>query len=144
MAQAKSGDSVRIHYKGALEDGTVFDTSHDSDPFTFTLGGGMVIPGFDNGVIGMNEGEVRTVSIEPENGYGEYEAQNVLTVDESQLPDDVTPELGVELQLQSEDGRGFNVTISKIDGDKIELDGNHPLAGKVLTFEITLVEIIKS
>jgi FKBP-type peptidyl-prolyl cis-trans isomerase 2 len=142
LAQAKMGDSIRIHYEGSLEDGTVFDTSHGSDPFEFTIGGGMVIPGFDNGVIGMKEGEVKTVSIAPEDGYGKYEAENVLTVEKSQMPDDITPEIGVGLQLHSNDGRTLDVTISSIDGDKVQLDGNHPLAGKVLTFEISLLEIV--
>jgi peptidylprolyl isomerase len=144
LALVKTGDSVRIHYKGSLEDGTVFDESHGSDPFEFTVGGGMVIPGFDKGVIGMNEGEVKTVAIQPEDGYGDYEAANVLMVERSQVPDEITPEIGMGLQLHSNDGRTLDVVISNIAGDKIQLDGNHPLAGKVLTFEITLLAVTGS
>jgi FKBP-type peptidyl-prolyl cis-trans isomerase 2 len=142
VAQAKAGDSVKIHYKGSLEDGTVFDSSHDGEPFNFTVGGGMVIPGFDKAVIGMEEGAVKTVSVDPDDGYGEYIDENVLEVSKDQIPEDITPEIGMGLQLHSNDGRTINVTVSKIDDDKVMLDGNHPLAGKTLTFEITLVEIV--
>jgi peptidylprolyl isomerase len=142
MAQAKAGDSVRVHYKGTLDDGTVFDTSHGTDPFNFTLGAGMVIPGFDDAVVGMEEGAVNTVTIPPEEAYGEYHDDRVMEVQRSQVPEDITPEIGMGLQLHSNDGRTINVVVSKVGDDTITLDGNHPLAGKVLTFEITLVEIV--
>jgi FKBP-type peptidyl-prolyl cis-trans isomerase 2 len=140
---AKSGDSVRVHYKGSLDDGTVFDSSYDSDPFEFTLGGGMVIPGFDQAVIGMEAGSVKTVSIPPEEAYGEYLDDHVIEVDKGQVPDTITPEIGMGLELHSTDGQTIDVVITRIDGDNITLDANHPLAGKTLTFEINLLEIVR-
>lgn len=143
MAQAKAGDSVRVHYKGSLEDGTVFDSSHGTDPFNFTLGAGMVIPGFDDAVIGMEEGTVNTVTIPPEQAYGDYHADRVMEIDMGQVPENITPEIGMGLQLHSNDGRTIDVVITKVGDESITLDGNHPLAGKALTFEITLVEIVE-
>jgi peptidylprolyl isomerase len=140
---AKSGDSVRVHYKGSLEDGTVFDSSYDTDPFEFTLGAGMVIPGFDQAVIGMDAGAVKTVSIPPDEAYGEYLDDHTIEVDRAQVPDSITPEVGLGLELHSNDGQTIDVVISRIDGDNITLDANHPLAGKTLTFEISLLEIVQ-
>jgi peptidylprolyl isomerase len=143
MAQAKSGDSVRVHYKGSLDDGTVFDSSHGSDPFEFTLGAGMVIPGFDQAVIGMDEGAVKTVSVPPGEAYGEYHDDHVLEVEKAQVPDNITPEVGMGLELHSNDGRTIKVRVTRIGDDKLTLDANHPLAGKTLTFEISLLEIVQ-
>jgi len=140
---AKAGDSVRIHYKGSLDDGTVFDSSYDGDPFEFTLGGGMVIPGFDQAVIGMEEGTVKTVSIPPAEAYGEYLDDHVIEVDKAQVPDTIKPELGMGLELHSNDGQTIDVVVTRIDGDTLTLDANHPLAGKTLTFEINLLEIVR-
>ena len=142
MAQAKSGDTVRIHYKGSLDDGTVFDTSRGRDPFEFVLGAGMVIPGFDDAVTGMEEGATQTVAIPPDRAYGDYHDDHVIEVGKDQIPTDITPEIGMGLQLHSNDGRKFDVVVSKIEGDTVTLDGNHPLAGKTLTFEIELLAIV--
>jgi peptidylprolyl isomerase len=142
MALAKAGDTVRIHYKGTLEDGTVFDSSRGRDPFEFVLGAGMVIPGFDNAITGMEEGSTQTVAIEPEDAYGPYQDDHVIEVNKDQIPADITPEIGMGLQLHSNDGRKFNVVISEIADDTVKLDGNHPLAGKTLTFEIELLAIV--
>jgi peptidylprolyl isomerase len=144
MAQAKAGDSVKVHYKGTLEDGTVFDSSQGTDPLNFTVGAGMVIPGFDNAVVGMEVGADTTVTIPPKEAYGEYHPDHVMEVERSQVPENITPEVGMGLQLHSNDGRTVNVVISKVGDESITLDGNHPLAGKTLTFEITLVEIVTS
>jgi peptidylprolyl isomerase len=142
MALAKAGDTVRIHYKGTLDDGTVFDTSRGRDPFEFVLGAGMVIPGFDNAVAGMEEGSTQTVAIAPEDAYGPYHDDHVIEVNKDQIPEDITPEIGMGLQLHSNDGRKFDVVISKVADDTVTLDGNHPLAGKTLTFEIELLAIV--
>jgi len=142
MAQAKAGDTVRIHYKGSLDDGTVFDTSRGRDPFEFVLGAGMVIPGFDDAVTGMTVGDTQTVAIAPDQAYGPYHDDHVIEVTKDQIPEDITPEIGMGLQLHSNDGRQFDVVVAKIGDDTVTLDGNHPLAGKTLTFEIELVAIV--
>lgn len=141
MAEAKSGDTVSIHYTGRLEDGTVFDTSEDKDPLEFTLGEGKVIPGFEKAVEGMEEGDTRTATIDSEDAYGERRDDLVLSVAKQQLPDDLDPEVGQRLQMQAGDGQTFQVVISDVESDSVEVDANHPLAGEDLTFDIELVEI---
>ncbi len=142
MAQAKVGDVVRVHYKGYFDDGTVFDTSRNAEPFEFTLGNDMVIPGFENAILGMEVGDVRTVEISPEEGYGERREDLVIEIDKNQVPPEIQPEVGMMLQLQSGQGEAIPVMVSAIGETTITLDGNHPLAGKKLNFEIELVEIV--
>ncbi len=142
MAQAKVGDVVRVHYKGYFDDGTVFDTSRNAEPFEFTLGNEMVIPGFENAILGMEVGDVRTVEISPEEGYGERREDLVIEIDKNQVPPEIQPEVGMMLQLQSGQGEAIPVMVSAIGETTITLDGNHPLAGKKLNFEIELVEIV--
>ena len=144
MAQAKAGDVVRVHYKGYFDDGTVFDTSRNAEPFEFTLGNDMVIPGFENAIIGMKVGDVRTVKIPPEEGYGERREDLIIEVDRNQVPPDIQPEVGMMLQLQSGQGEAIPVMVTAISDTTITLDGNHPLAGKQLNFEIELVEIVSA
>jgi len=141
MAQAQSGDTVQIHYTGKLEDGTVFDSSQERDPLEFTLGSGQVIPGFDAGVLGMEIGENKQVSIEPEDAYGPTNPEMVLRITKDQFPEHITPEEGLQLQLSQPDGGAVNVLITSIEGDEVTLDGNHPLAGKKLIFDLQLVAI---
>lgn len=142
MAEAKKGDTVKVHYTGILENGEQFDSSKGRDPLEFTIGNGQVIPGFENGVIGLNLGESKTVKIPPEEGYGPRYEEMVLKVDKSKFPEGSTPEIGQQLQLKQLDGKVFVVSITDIEDDSITLDANHPLAGKVLNFEIELVEIL--
>ena len=142
MSQAKSGDTVRIHYTGTLEDGTQFDSSSGRDPLEFALGGGQVIPGFDSAVDGMTVGDSKTVTIQPEDAYGQRHEQLVQQVPKSALPEDMTPEVGMALQSQSPDGQTMNLVVVGVQEDSITLDANHPLSGQALTFEIELVEII--
>jgi peptidylprolyl isomerase len=141
MGLAKQGDTVRVHYTGTLTDGTVFDSSEGGDPLEFTLGGGDLIPGFEQIVMGMSEGERRTGTIAPEDAYGVHDDRLVLVVDRSTLPDEVEPEVGEELELESEAGETLPVVITEITESEVTLDGNHPLAGKELIFTIDLVEI---
>lgn len=141
MAEAKNGDTVSIHYTGRLEDGTVFDTSENKDPLEFTLGEGNVIPGFEKAVEGMEEGETRTETIVSDEAYGERRDDLVLSVSKQQLPDDLDPQVGQRLQMQAGDGQTFQVVISEVESDSVEVDANHPLAGEDLTFDIELVEI---
>lgn len=142
MTQAKSGDTVRIHYSGTLTDGTPFDTSEGRDPLEFALGAGAVIPGFEKAVEGMAVGENKSVTIDPDDAYGPRHDQLVQQVPTSSLPDDIEPAIGMQLQGQSPEGQVMNLTVTAIEDDGITVDANHPLAGEALTFDIELVEIV--
>ena len=141
MAQAKSGDTVKVHYTGKLEDGTTFDSSVDSNPLEFTIGGGQIIKGFEEGVVGMAEGDSKKVEIPFAEAYGPHREEMVVEVDKEQFPDHLTPEVGQELELRQEDGQSLIVVITNVTDENVTLDANHPLAGKDLTFDIELVEI---
>ena len=145
MAQAKAGDTVRVHYEGQLSDGTIFDSSLEREPIEFILGQDTVIPGFEQAVIGMEVGESKDVSIPPEDGFGEYGEDLVVNIEKSILPPDINPELGMQLEVSSEEEdektpRVF--TIAEIAEDSVTLDGNHPLAGEEIAFKIELLEIL--
>ncbi len=140
MSQAKTGDTVKIHYTGTLDDGTEFDSSANRDPLQFELGSGQVIPGFDKAVEGMAVGEQKTVNIPPEDAYGPRQDQMVQKVPKSALPDDLEPTEGMTLQARQNE-QTVNLTVVAVDDDSIVVDGNHPLAGRVLNFDIELVAI---
>ncbi len=141
MAQAKDGDSVKVHYTGTLDDGTVFDSSAGGDPLEFTLGDRNVIPGFEAAVRGMGVGETRTTRIPASEAYGPREAGAVFEVDRSQLPPDAEPEVGLQIGLQHPTGQLLPAVITDVTDETVTIDANHPLAGQDLTFEIRLVEI---
>ncbi len=142
MTQAKSGDTVRIHYTGTLDDGTQFDSSAGREPLEFALGAGQVIPGFDDAVDGMAVGENKTVTIPPDEAYGQRHEQLVQQVSRSALPDDIEPAIGMQLQSQSPDGQTMVLVVTDVEDESITVDANHPLAGQALTFAIELVEIV--
>ena len=142
MTQAKSGDTVRIHYTGTLDDGTQFDSSAGRDPLEFALGSGQVIAGFDNAVDGMSVGEQKSVTIPPAEAYGERHEQLVQEVPTSALPDEIQPQVGMQLQSQSPEGQVMNLVVTEVSDESITVDANHPLAGQALTFAIELVEIV--
>ena len=141
MSQAKDGDKVKVHYTGKFEDETVFDTSQGRAPLEFTIGKGNVIPGFEHAIIGMETGAKKTFTIPPDEGYGTRRDELMVEVSKSDFPPDVTPEIDQQLQMKRPDGNVITVVVSKIDGDKVTLDANHPLAGKTLVFDVELVEI---
>ena len=141
MAQAKYGDTVKVHYTGKLEDGTIFDSSIDRDPLEFTLGEGRVIPGFEQAVVGMDLNETKTVKIPEGKAYGPHREELVAEVDRSQLPADLKPEIGQQLQGSQPDGQVVVATVTDVSESSVTLDANHPLAGKDLTFDIQLVAI---
>jgi len=141
MAQAKSGDTVRIHYTGTLDDGTEFDSSAGRDPLQFTLGSGQVIPGFDKAVEGMAVGDSKSVNIPAEDAYGPHREQLVQEVPRTALPDNLTPEEGMALQAKGQDGNVVKLTVTAVGDSSITVDANHPLAGKALSFDIELVDI---
>ena len=142
MAQAKAGDKVRVHYKGTFDNGDLFDSSLEGQPLEFTVGEGEVIPGFEKAVDGMNAGETRTIAIPPDEAYGNHRDDLVAVIGSEQLPPEIDPEVGMVLEMSSEDGVVTNVTITEIGDDTITLDANHELVGEKLNFEITLVEIL--
>jgi peptidylprolyl isomerase len=143
VAQAKSGDRVIVHYSGSLEDGTIFSSTYEEDePFAFTIGEANVLPSFQNAVIGMNEGETKTISVPPEDGYGEHKTEFVLKMERDQAPPNLELELGKRLQIRLNDGTTRVVTVLAITEDSVILDANDPLAGKTLQFEIELIQII--
>jgi peptidylprolyl isomerase len=141
MSKAKDGDMVKVHYTGTLDDGTVFDTSADSDPLEFTLGEGGVIPGFEDAIRGMVPGDTKTTTIPADEAYGQREPGAVFEVSKSQLPHGMEPEVGQQLGLQHPSGQMIPAVITGVEGEAITIDANHPLAGEDLTFEIRLVEI---
>lgn len=141
MAEAKQGDTVKIHYTGTLEDGTVFDTSENRDPLEFTLGEGQVISGFESAVQGMAEGDTKTAEIPSGDAYGPRRDDLILTVAREQLPDDLEPEPGDQLEMRTQDGQAFPVRVTQVGEEQVKLDANHPLAGQDLIFEIELVEV---
>ncbi len=139
---AKQGDTVRVHYKGKLDDGNEFDSSAGREPLEFRIGTGQVIAGFERTVDGMQLGETRTARLNPNDAYGTHRADLVVELPKEQFPKGITPEPGQQLELQQEDGQRIPVTITDAAGETVTLDANHPLAGEALTFEIELVEIV--
>lgn len=141
MPEAKQGDTVKIHYTGKFNDGTVFDASSDDEPLEFVIGEGQVIAGVEEAVIGMNPEERKEAVIPPEKGYGQYHDDMVVEVEKDKFPEHIQPEPGLELELQQEDGESVFVVVTNVSDEEVTLDANHPLAGKDLTFDIRLVEI---
>ena len=139
--KVKANDKVRVHYKGSLSDGVMFDSSEGRDPLEFTIGSGQIIPGFENGVIGMQVDESKTLNIPAAEAYGQPKAELILEVPKSQLPPEINPEIGLQLMSQTPDGNQTPLLVTEVKEDSIIVDANHPLAGKDLTFEITLVSI---
>ena len=140
VAAAKSGDTVRVHYKGTLTDGTPFDSSPEGEPFEFTIGSKSVIPGFQEAIIGMAEGDTKVISIPPEEAYGPHTEDAIVVMKRSQLPPKPDPKPGMTLKGESPNGPITFVVLS-VEGDEVKLDGNHPLAGKELRFELTVVSV---
>ena len=150
MAQAKEGDRVRVHYTGRLDDGSVFDSSECAEdecgcehgPMEFTIGAGEVIPGFDAGVKGMSVGETKTIHIPVDDAYGERIEEMVAEVPRGELPPEMKPEVGQQLEVTQEDGQIFQVLVIDANEQSITIDANHPLAGQALNFDLKLVEIL--
>jgi len=141
MPQAKNGDNVKIHYDGSLDDGTRFDSSVGRDPLEFTLGSGQVIPGFDNAVAGMAVGEKKSIRIPSDEAYGEHSEELIQQVPKSALPEEMEVSVGMPLQATGPAGEVVNMMVIEINEDSIQVDANHPLAGKALNFDIELVAL---
>ena len=143
-AQAKVGDTIKVHYTGTLDNGTVFDSSVGREPLEFTIGRGQMIPGFDKGVVGLNPSESKTITIPADQAYGPYRQDLVQVVARDQLPTDSELEVCQMLQNRQPNGQIILVTVTNVTDSNVTLDANHRLAGKNLTFEIQLVEIVSS
>lgn len=142
MTKVKAGDTVRIHYTGALNDGSVFDSSDGRDPLEFTVGSGQIIPGLDKALPGMAVGEAKTVTVPPQDAYGDHDPNGRQEVPRAQVPDHIPVEIGTQLQVSLPDGRQMPVTVAEVTDDTVVLDANHPLAGRALTFTVEMMEIV--
>lgn len=143
MSAADTGQTVKVHYKGTLDDGRQFDSSHQrGEPLEFTLGIDGMIAGFEKAVIGMAPGETKTVRIAPDEAYGERQDDLVRDFGRAEFPDHIELEEGLVLSADTPEGHRVKFTVVSVSDDKVTLDGNHPLAGEALTFEIELVEIL--
>jgi len=142
MAVVKEGDTIRIRYTGRLEDGTVFDSNEGGAALEFKVGGRGFLPDLENGVIGMSTGEMKVIHIPAERAYGLRKDDRIFEFDRKKLPEGVQPEIGHQLQMYRADGLPITVTIVGISDTSVKLDCNHPLAGKNLTFDVTLEEVL--
>ena len=141
MNRAKTGDTVRVHYTGKYQDGSVFDSSFERKPIEFTIGSGTLIPGFEEGVIGMGAGETKTIIVPPEEGYGPRSENLLVDVKKTDFAVDAEPSIGEQYLIRQQEGNDLVVTIAHITDDMVTLDANHPLAGKTLAFDIQVVDI---
>ncbi|WP_127846155.1 FKBP-type peptidyl-prolyl cis-trans isomerase [Psychroflexus aestuariivivens] len=142
MSQVKEKDTVKVHYTGKIaSSGQVFDSSLEREPIEFTLGEGMLIPGFEEGVLNMKESEKKTIEIPKEEAYGEVRKELFQEVSKEQLPAEIKPEVGMGLVSQNPDGTERQLRVAEVKDDHIVVDANHPLAGHDLTFDLELVEI---
>lgn len=141
MPQAAKGNTVTVHYTGTLDDGSVFDSSREREPLEFVIGEGTLIPGFENGVIGMEVGETRKIDIPAADAYGERKRDLLTPIERGEVPENVKPEVGMFVELELKDGNNARARIAEIDAENIVLDFNHPLAGHDLSFEVELLSL---
>ncbi len=141
MSQVKENNTVKVHYTGKLSDGQVFDTSEGKEPLAFTLGQGSLIPGFEKGLIDMKLNEKKTINITKDDAYGDTREDLIIEVPKSELPQDMNPEVGMGLVSRAPDGQEMNLMVVEVKEESVVLDGNHPLAGKDLIFDLEVVEI---
>ncbi len=139
--RAEKGDSVRIHFIGKFENDTVFDSTENGPPLELTLGAGKIIAGFEQGVIGMEIGEKKTIIVPPELGYGPADEEIIFTISRRSFPGNYPPAIGLQLEYSTRDGETLHVVVSDLEEDRVTLDGNHALAGKTLVFEVELIAI---
>lgn len=144
MTEVKSGDVVRIHYTGRLEDGTEFGSSAGQEPVEVRVGAGQVIPGLDNKLDGMSVGQKETVTIPAGEAYGERDERQVQVLPRETIPESVELAVGTGLQAQTQEGRQVQLTVTDFDDTQVTVDANHPLAGHELTFDVEVVEVIAS
>lgn len=141
MTVVAAGSKVKLHYTGTFDDGEVFDSSREADPFEFEVGAGQVIPGFDKAVMGMKVGETKKIRLEEDEAYGPYNQDMIFEVSPDQFEDGLSPQVGQQFQTQMEDGSPLLLTVKSVADEKIVLDANHPMAGKVLNFDLEVMGI---
>lgn len=141
MSQIKKGSRIKIHYTGKLKDGAVFESNIGGSPLEFTVGKGKVIKGFENAVLGMKAGETKTVTIKPADAYGPKDQSLIWVLEGNDFPEETMLELGKEVSFKHADGHIEEGRITDIQDKEITVDGNHPLAGRNLTFEIKIVSV---
>lgn len=141
MSKVKTGDSVQVHYHGRLKDGITFDSSEGRDPLPFTVGAGQVIKGFDDALIDMEIGDKKTLEIPVELAYGPSSPDNLIEFAKTEFPEEMKPEIGMQLHLNDNQGNVIPVIVAEIKEASVILDANHPLAGKDLIFDIELIAI---
>lgn len=141
MTQAKSGDTIKVNYTGRLDNGEVFDTTENRQPFELVLGQTRVISGFENALVGMSPGESKTVKLPPGEAYGPRREEMVVTIDRNRIATDAEVEVGQALQLKASDGTPVAARVTQVNDADVVVDANHPLAGQALTFEISLLEV---
>ena len=141
MSQVKENNTVKVNYTGKLSDGQIFDSSEGKEPIEFTLGEGRLIPGFEKGLIDMKLNEKKTITIAKEEAYGDVNESLIQEVNKTELPQDMAPQVGMGLVSKSPDGQEFNLVITEVKEESVIIDGNHPLAGKELIFDLEVVAI---
>jgi FKBP-type peptidyl-prolyl cis-trans isomerase 2 len=142
MATAQIGDTVLVHYTGKLDDGSVFDSSQEREPLRVTLGQSAIIPGFQDALVGMEPGSSKTATLPPEAAYGERRNEMVVDIDRDKFPSEFQLQVGKELQLQTKDGQPVPARVAAVKDTAVTVDANHPLAGRELTFDIELLDIV--
>jgi len=141
MQEVKSGDKVKVHYHGKLTNGETFDSSEGRQPLEFTVGQGMVIKGFDEGVKGMKVGDKKTINIPVVDAYGPVNPEMLIEFPKERFPEGMNPEVGMPLNMTNSNGENFRVIIAEVKPESVILDANHPLAGEDLVFDVELVSI---
>jgi len=138
----KKGDTILVHYAGKVENGEMFDSSAGHDPLKFTVGSGNIITGFDNAVLGMKKGDKKTVTITPDEGYGDRLNDNIVTIPRGDSPEEQNAAAGMPVYLVDQEGQNIPGIVTEVFADTVNVDINHPLAGKALVFDIEIVEIV--
>lgn len=141
QARAKNGDTVKIHFIGKTVTGDVFASSHEEGPIEFKIGEGDLLPGIEKAVEGMVKGEHKTITLNPEEGFGDHHEELILQVERNQFPHDFEPEVGMQLQVPQPDGTFALFKVLEVGNENVKLDANHPLAGETITFDLELLEI---
>lgn len=140
--EAKFGDTVKVEYQAKTKETLIFDSSKQVDPLVFTIGDGQIIPAFEKALVGMKKGDKKTINLNPEEAFGPYLEELITVVDRSQLPPNLELEKNQQLQIQQPDGQMLLVKVVDISKNNITFDANHPLAGKDITFDINLLDIL--
>ena len=142
MSRAKAGDVVRVHFTGTLDNGNIFASTKDGEPLEFTIGGGSTFQNFEEDIIGMKVGDTKKITVEPDDGFGQRDDNLVFKVDKEGEPQELMLEVGKKLQMKQENGKVVDMIVTEVEGETITLDANYPLAGKTLTFDVKLMEIV--